>query len=384
MIYRKKYIDEFRSVLKNGVYSIIAISGPYWIWKSTFIKECEAFDVFGKKDDYQHIELKDADDLSKVEIKNGVSYIIVDSKKWIDITKIRTFIESLLSDIKVIFCSEEQIFDDDVSIFALPPIGLREYLEHEVGNIVISDLLQGSDDIVRLNKFRDIYIKYGGYPEHLFSQESIKEDFERKKSIVYQELFEKEHSVFEAYLRTIAMSIWGMFKADQVAKLLNISRRKVNKYTDLVLKYDIMKSVNPWVEDTQAETSRHIKLYFSDFSYPKAILWEIHWEWALKQWAVENLIFLELTRKLSPNHTIYFYRKKSGAEISFIIEDEENTLLTPIEVTTRSSDVIPQVLRIFDEEYNNRVERYMIFNDSKGWRLSLNDKQVMILPHVGI
>jgi hypothetical protein len=60
---------------------------------------------------------------------------------------------------------------------------------------------------VRLNKFRDIYIKYGGYPEHLFSQESIKEDFERKKSIVYQELFEKEHSVFEAYLRTIAMSI---------------------------------------------------------------------------------------------------------------------------------------------------------------------------------
>ena len=63
-----------------------------------------------------------------------------------------------------------------------------------------------------------------------------------------------------------------MFKADQVAKLLNISRRKVNKYTDLVLKHDIMKSVNPWVEDTQTETSRHIKLYFSDFSYPKAIL----------------------------------------------------------------------------------------------------------------
>jgi predicted AAA+ superfamily ATPase len=127
-----------------------------------------------------------------------------------------------------------------------------------------------------------------------------------------------------------------------------------------------------------------VKLYFSDLSYLKAILSDMHAKGTLRQGATENMIFLELKRKLDSTHALYFYRKKSGAEISFIVENNENTLVTPMIVTTRATDVIPQVFRVFDTEYHDRVERYMIFNDAKSSIIAIDDKQVMILPHIGI
>lgn len=384
MIYRKKYIDSFHKLIQGKLTQYYAIVWPYGIGKSTFLRECEQFDVFGDASEYQHINLEKGESLSNLNLTYGVKYVIIDSEEKLDIGDIRSFIESLLSDKVIIFTSEEELYAEDVTIFQLPTIWLREFLEHETWSVNISDIFSWNLDISKLNKFRDIYIKNGWYPEHLLLWVSIKEDFLRKRAIIVQELFEKEYSTFDIYMRTIAMNIGNLFKADQIAKLLNISRRKVNKYTELLIKYDIVKAIGPWVQDANTETSRHVKLYFSDLGYLSALLWEIHGEGTLRQWATENLIFLELQRKLGDSHTLYFYRKKSGAEIAFIAENNENTLITPIEVTTRSTDVSPQVFRVFDEEYHERIERYMIFNDTKWAVSSLNDTQIMILPHIGI
>lgn len=384
MIYRKKYIDLFHKLIQDRLTQYYALVWPYGIGKSTFLRECEQFDVFWDADNYQHVDLQNGEPLSSISIQYGVKYVIIDSSESLDIVDIRSFIESLLSDKVIIFTSEQGIYDDDVTMFQFPTIGLREYLEHETGSVNVSDIFSWNLDINKLNKLRDIYIKNGWYPEHLLHGTSIKEDFLRKRALLVQELFEKEYSIFDIYLRTIAMNIGNLFKADQIAKLLNISRRKVNKYTELLIKHDIVKAIGPWVQDANTETSRHVKLYFSDLGYLSAILWEIHGEWTQRQWATENLIFLELQRKLGETHTLYFYRKKSGAEIAFIAEDNENTLITPIEVTTRSTDISPQVFRVFDEEYHERIERYMIFNDTKWAVSSLNDIQIMILPHIGI
>jgi predicted AAA+ superfamily ATPase len=53
---------------------------------------------------------------------------------------------------------------------------------------------------------------------------------------------------------------------------MNISRRKVRKYTELSLKYHLITAVGPFVQDTQVELSRHVKVYFSDLSYYSTIL----------------------------------------------------------------------------------------------------------------
>ena len=77
------------------------------------------------------------------------------------------FIEPLSSDIRVIFVVEQEIDEEGVSLFHLPTISLREYLEHEHGELQIGDILSGNIDISKLNLSRDLYIKRGGYPELL-------------------------------------------------------------------------------------------------------------------------------------------------------------------------------------------------------------------------
>ena len=61
-----------------------------------------------------------------------------------------------------------------------------------------------------------------------------------------QELYKKEYSDFDEYLRTLAMNTGNLFKADQLAKLLGISRRKIHKYTELLMEHAIIKPLGPW------------------------------------------------------------------------------------------------------------------------------------------
>lgn len=68
------------------------------------------------------------------------------------------------------------------------------------------------------------------------------------------------------------MNISTLFKEDSIAKNMNISRRKVKKYLDILIKYDIVRKVSPFYEDTNKELSRHAKYYFSDLSFYRGAL----------------------------------------------------------------------------------------------------------------
>jgi predicted AAA+ superfamily ATPase len=93
-----------------------------------------------------------------------------------------------------------------------------------------------------------------------------------------QELFEKEYRDFDEYLRALAMSTGNLFKADGMAKLLGISRRKVHKYTEILMRHKIVRAIGPWGDNSTTETTRHVKLYFTHLFYLRAILRDIHYQ----------------------------------------------------------------------------------------------------------
>jgi predicted AAA+ superfamily ATPase len=68
------------------------------------------------------------------------------------------------------------------------------------------------------------------------------------------------------------MTVGDIFKEERIAKSMNISRRKVRKYTEIMLKYDLIRAIGPWVENPNLELSRHVKVYFADLSYLHAAL----------------------------------------------------------------------------------------------------------------
>jgi predicted AAA+ superfamily ATPase len=165
---------------------------------------------------------------------------------------------------------------------------------------------------------------------------------------------------------------------------MNISRRKVRKYSEILLKYQFIEAIWPFAPDESKELSRHVKVYFTDLSFLCGALGVAYYHGSTKQWVLENFIFLELQRKLAKTHDIRFYRKKSGADIPFILVEKETEQLTPIIVTTKSTDIIPAALKSFDESYHDHIEHSMILNDDRVEKRDFEGKTLLILPHVAI
>jgi predicted AAA+ superfamily ATPase len=141
-----------------------------------------------------------------------------------------------------------------------------------------SDIMSGTADIYRINIAKDEYISLGHLPRHISNPETIHDDFLSKCTEMKSEMFEKEYEQFIEFCRSLAMETGSCFKADKLAKLLGITRRKVNKYMEILLKYGVVKAIGPWVQDAETETSRHVKIYFSDLSFYRPLLSDMYYQ----------------------------------------------------------------------------------------------------------
>lgn len=381
---RTKTIESFKELLFSTGSQYIAITGPKWIGKTTFLSLLREAWVF-PSDTTEWISLEQWANLETYELQNlSPSTIIIDSDEWGKIDIIRTFIVSHLLDSKVIFTSTRTIKESDVASFDLPGISFREYTEVNNSPINVSAIMAGTADIDTLSEQKDRYIHLGQYPINIINPEHIQTSFDEKMTEMVQKVFKKEENDFLEFIRTVAMGTGDLFKEERIAKLMNISRRKVRKYTEIILEYHLVHAIGPYVTNTDTELSRHVKLYFDDLSYMNAALGVTYYQGITKQWVLENFILLELERKLAKTHDIRFYRKKSGAEMQFVLIDKTTSKLTPIEVRTGSNTAISQAMKSFDEAYNTNIEHYMILTESEAGQKDLNGKNVIILPHIAI
>lgn len=376
---RTKLVEEFRELLSLNEHQYIALVAPSLWGKTSFIELLQDAGIL----ENDTTEYATSLDMSTFQIQKPKT-IVFDSTNISDISNIRTFIESNMLDSRVIFTTENTGTEDDVSYFEIPWISFREYAEGYGYPVDIGSILNWSANIDRLNALRDEYIHVWQYGHNIKNPEDIDSLWENRLSLMVQELFEKEKDDFLEYIRTLAMGVGDLFKADRIAKTMNISRRKVHKYTELLMKHDIIRAIWPFWDYPETELFRHVKIYFSDLSYLAIALWVGYYHGPTKQWVLENFIFLELDRKLDGSHEIRFYRKKSGAEVSFVLIDKDSGLLTPVDITLRPTDIVPQALRLFEETYHDKIERVMFLNEEKAWQKELNGKSLIILPHVAI
>ena len=385
MLYpRNKIITKFWELLTSTTSQYIALVWGVGVGKSTFVELIKNSDILSGYS-VDSIFVTNESSLESVTLSNSeANLIFIDSDILLNIDTIRTFIESNSSESKVVFTSEVMIEMSGVENFAISGISYREYAEWTGEIIDVGNIMSGNSDISRQNELRDTYIHLGQYADNLNNPEHIQITFSDKLALMNWELFKKEESDFIEFIRTLAMNVGDIFKEDRIAKMMNISRRKVKKYTEILLKYNVIRAVGPWVENPATELSRHVKVYFSDLSYFHAALGVGYYHGEGKQGVIENFVLLELDRKLASTHDIRFYRKKSGAEVSFLLIERSSGKITPIEITTRSTDIIPQSLSIFIETYGSRIDHAMLMNDSIATQKTSGAVPVIVLPHIAI
>lgn len=385
MLYpRNKIITKFWELLTSTTSQYIALVWGVGVGKSTFVELIKNSDILSGYS-VDSIFVTNESSLESVTLSNSeANLIFIDSDILLNIDIIRTFIESNSSESKIIFTSEVMIEMSDVENFAISGISYREYAEWTGEIVDVGNIMSGNSDISRQNELRDTYIHLGQYADNLNDPEHIQITFSDKVALMNIELFKKEEWDFIEFIRTLAMNVGDIFKEDRIAKMMNISRRKVKKYTEILLNHHVIKAVGPWVENPATELSRHVKVYFSDLAYFHAALGVGYYHGEGKQGVIENFVLLELDRKLASTHDIRFYRKKSGAEVSFLLIERSSGKITPIEITTRSTDIIPQSLSIFIETYGSRIDHAMLMNDSIATQKTSGAVPVIVLPHIAI
>ncbi len=380
---RSKLIEQFQETLLTTTTRYINISSRSVREREYFIELLESGDILSSSNTAK-IQLNQDGTSEIIHENNEADTVLFYTPSLPDISHIRTIIELYQNEPRGIIISEQQMWDDEVTPFPLSGIGFREYAQSKWKKIQIQEIMESQTEIESINTLRDEYIHLGQWQENIENPEAITENFMNIFEIATQELFTKEKDDYMEYLRTIAMGVGDIFKWDRTAKNIGLSRRKIHKYTELSLKYNIIQAIGPLVLDNETELSRHVKLYFSDLSYIYAILGNSYYHWAMKQWVIENFLLLELERKLTKTHDIRFYRKKSGSEIAFVLENRANWLLTPIDVTIKRTIIEPKSFVYFHEKYKEKVETYMMANDSDIRQSTIWEKPFIILPHIAL
>ena len=384
MFIRTSSIDKFRELLLTGEKQYIFLVGEYESGKSYIL---HALREDGSLNPATTVWLDPHDAWIAEQIRSldaSIKTLVFDNEHGIDVNYFRSFIESYQIDYRCIFTTEGRIDDELGENFLIPFVGFREYTDTMGYTLRMSDIMSGNTNISELNTLKERYIHLGDRPRHISDPETIHPDFASICTLMESELFDKEHIQFMEFFRALAMETGNCFKADRLAHLLGITRRKVNKYMEVLMKHAIVKAVGPWVQDMETETSRHVKIYFRDLAILRSLLGDMYYQGAMKLWALENFILLELDRKLSSTHDIFYYRKKSGSEVTFILEERTTKKLTPMEVVARDCQTISQALKSFDSDYHARVEHYMIMNESIAEKRELAWTPIFILPHATI
>jgi len=96
---------------------------------------------------------------------------------------------------------------------------------------------------------------------------------------------------------------------------------------------------------------------------------------------MENMVFIEMQKKLELLDDIYYWRTKSKAEVDFVYSREDR--ITPIEVKTGSAAVgtLTRSFHSFIETHN--PSRAIFLNKDKFAHFRVNQTDVYYIPSTG-
>jgi len=344
---------------------VLAIVGARQVGKTTFLQHLfdglqktrkkSAFLTFEKEKDlalFENIEdFKDYYDSYDVILIDEFHYAKDGGKKLkylFDTTKTK-FIVSGSSSLELTFSTGKYLVGRMVK-FTLNPFSFREFLLAkdeklaELLNLKFKDILEkfnlkmafGEELNLRLEKYLEEYILFGGYPAVVLS----KTQNEKKKvieSILENYLLRDIKALLNLKTQTELLKM-ATFLASQIGNLLNyrelanvsgFSYKTVLEHLAVLEQTFTLNLLKPFYRNRRTELVKTPKVFFTDTGFRNYLLSDFK---PLEQRndagsLVENFVFSQIARReLKTN----FWRTKSKAEVDFVLE--KNSEIIPIEV----------------------------------------------------
>lgn len=213
----------------------------------------------------------------------------------------------------------------------------------------------------KLEKFRQEYAVYGGYPRVVLAN-SEEEKQKILENIVETYLIKEIGDVvgiendreFEDLMKVLALQMGEKTKYNSISQKTGIKHKKLKKKLNILEHTFILDRVRPFYTNKQKEIAKQPKIYFYDNGFRNAL--------------INNYNELELRKDQGELNENFFYtqartelkywRTKSQAEVDFI---KENAEINAYEIKTQPKTT--KSIRSFQEKYN--PENMIIMNQQK-------------------
>ena len=222
--------------------------------------------------------------------------------------------------------------------FELLPLSFEEFLQFK-GEKKLINLLSEKyfKQINILSKMFNEFLLFGGYPEvALLNSREKKIDYISNIFRVYakrdiKSLFEVNREIaFERFFHILSNSVGSLLNLSAISSDLGISPKTLERYLNILSDLCLVKILPPFSRNIRTEIRKAKKVYFIDtglLNWAKGSFLDVSKRGDVGMLA-ENLAYISVLRKIKNFEKLFYWRKKSGAEVDFVVS---NSTVTPIE-----------------------------------------------------
>jgi predicted AAA+ superfamily ATPase len=289
--------------------------------------------------------------------------------------------------------------------FHLYPFNFNEFLRskgkrfnnvYDKGSAVIKNWLSGKKAVVKkgedpfyaeMIRQYERYCVWGGYPAVVLS----KNDNEKIKVLgdIYNNYVLKDikgllelDTEKNLYLlsRHLAVQSGNIVVYNNMAQAALLDFRQLKKHMAVLQETYICSEISPFFSNRLKELVKNPKVYFYDMGFRNYLVENM----AVPEnrpdggALVENAVFVKLNQLKGDMTHIHFWRTKAGAEVDFIIK--QNNKVTPIEVkyTAYSELKVPRGMLSFIEAF--KPERGILFTKNYWGIAKAGNTEILFAP----
>lgn len=350
----EKWIDEKEIIILTGVRQVGKTSLLQLIEERIKIKNVSEKNIF-------YLSMEDINILNALNEnpenifkyvldENRKNYFLLDEIQYLDNPSnfLKLLYDKYSSKIKLIVTGSSSLelkanFQDSLAgrkvTFEINPLDFEEFLQFKnfshIDYLAKKDL---PDDIKKeFDNMLEEYLVYGGMPAVV-----LQDDKEKKIKLLDEYIsayinkdiraIGKIENIanFNNFIKTISSQVGGLLNVNELSNTLNIDRRTLEKYLDLLEYTFVLYKSSPFLGNTRSQITKMQKIYLIDNGIRNAILENfIAIDGRNDAGALfENFVYMELKKNISDK--IFFYRTAGGSEIDFVMENSGK--IYPIEV----------------------------------------------------
>lgn len=229
------------------------------------------------------------------------------------------------------------------------------------------------------------YLEWGGYPEVVIAK--TREEKINCQTKIFQTYLDEDVKLllnrqeffgFESVLAYLAKNVGSILVWENMRKTLELSLTSLKKIKEVLDHSFITYHVLPFPLNKADEIKKHQKTYFVDNGLLNYVLRK-------KMISVtgkleENFVLSQLLKSKKDVIDLFFWQRRGGFEIDFILYDFLNKKLIPIEVKSKDTDNIPKIFNTFELVYGEMVDYYVVLNKSIRKARKFGGKMVNFLP----